>query len=177
MKHAKTSKPSGAVRALRIVRPETRWAITPRGRAHQEQANREEAMTDLHRLSHSRALHLRDAVGALFPLTPAECSRARPNGVKMRELRSRLWRRDQRYGFVLCHWCRRALTRDQATKDHVRARCFGGPDSLSNLVLACEPCNFRRSLEQKRLVEDLRVEWFVAELRALTSAELGGGDQ
>lgn len=46
-----------------------------------------------------------------------------------------------------CVWCSRPLDHrsPEATVDHVRCRSAGGPDSLENLVLACAPCNHRRS--------------------------------
>jgi len=120
----------------------------------------------LHILPHSRALLIRDATGARFPLTPDDCRRQRgPNGKVQKAIRLRLWRRDQRYGFVRCHWCGEALTREQVTKDHLRARCFGGSDALTNIVPACRRCNNRRSIEQARLMEELRLEWTIAELR------------
>ena len=120
----------------------------------------------LHVLPHSRALLIRDATGARFPLTPADCKRKCDHtGTGAKAIRIRLWRRDQRYGFVRCHWCGEALTREQVTKDHVRARCFGGSDILANIVPACQRCNNRRSIEQARIMEELRLEWTIAELR------------
>jgi 5-methylcytosine-specific restriction endonuclease McrA len=46
-----------------------------------------------------------------------------------------------------CVWCSRPLDyrSPEATVDHVRCRSDGGGDSLDNLVLACAPCNHRRS--------------------------------
>lgn len=120
----------------------------------------------LHVLGHSRALHIRDATGARFPLTPADCKRkCDRSGLEAKAVRIRLWRRDQRFGFVRCHWCGEALTREQVTKDHVVARCFGGSDILANIVPACRRCNNRRSIEQARIMEELRLEWTIAELR------------
>jgi hypothetical protein len=92
----------------------------------------------LHILPHCQAMLIRDATGARFPLTPADCQRQSSNNGKVQKaIRLRLWRRDQHYGFVRCHWCGNALTREQVTKDHIRARCFGGSDRLTNIGPSC----------------------------------------
>lgn len=54
----------------------------------------------------------------------------------------------------VCHWCDAPLditivdprhpSPPRATLDHVIPRSLGGPSSLNNLVLACEPCNAER---------------------------------
>ena len=43
-----------------------------------------------------------------------------------------------------CYYCKRAPateTSEQLTVDHVEAIANGGKDDLSNLVVACRPCN------------------------------------
>jgi 5-methylcytosine-specific restriction endonuclease McrA len=120
----------------------------------------------LHVLPHTRALLIRDATKTDFVLTPADCKRkCDQNGKEARAIRERLWRRNKFFGFVRCHWCGEALTREQVTKDHIRARCFGGSDILANIVPACQRCNNRRSIQQARDMEALRVSWTIAELR------------
>lgn len=47
--------------------------------------------------------------------------------------------------FVECHYCGTDLTLNTATFDHVEAHADGGSDSLSNMVLACQPCNVKKS--------------------------------
>lgn len=72
-------------------------------------------------------------------------------------LRTRRWRaltaRDQRDGKLFCHWCAREVFRQPgetrghphtATIDHVIPRSRGGTNDLSNLVIACSPCNHKR---------------------------------
>jgi 5-methylcytosine-specific restriction endonuclease McrA len=43
-----------------------------------------------------------------------------------------------------CQYCRKKLTRKEATYDHVVPRRFGGPTRWDNIVLACVPCNQRK---------------------------------
>jgi 5-methylcytosine-specific restriction endonuclease McrA len=43
-----------------------------------------------------------------------------------------------------CTWCRRALTADSASVDHVVPRLKGGPAWPENEVAACRPCNRAR---------------------------------
>jgi 5-methylcytosine-specific restriction endonuclease McrA len=120
----------------------------------------------LHSLPHSHALLIRDATGARFPLTPDDCRRkCKRTAKEVNTMKEKLWRKNQRYGFVRCHWCGTAMTRKETTRDHVIAKCFGGRDILDNVVPACQPCNYRRSVEQARLMEELRLEWTIAELR------------
>lgn len=120
----------------------------------------------LHAMPHTAALLLREATGTRFWFTPEECRRkcSRKADAAKRQ-RGILWNRHQRYGFVRCHWCGEAMTREQMTKDHVIARCFGGRDILENIVPACADCNHQRSLEQSRLMDELWIEWTIAELR------------
>jgi 5-methylcytosine-specific restriction endonuclease McrA len=46
-----------------------------------------------------------------------------------------------------CVWCSTPLTHTSlhATVDHIHCRSHGGGDALDNLVLACVPCNNKRS--------------------------------
>lgn len=44
-----------------------------------------------------------------------------------------------------CHYCRRRLTIDSATLDHVIPRAKGGTWNNTNLVLACRDCNKRKA--------------------------------
>lgn len=53
------------------------------------------------------------------------------------------------YQTKACHYCSRVTNRIenhalQATRDHILPRSFGGPDDLSNYVLACRTCNNKR---------------------------------
>lgn len=60
------------------------------------------------------------------------------DGVNRRRLRiAFLVRRDGQ----VCYLCKRALTDDGITLDHVIPRARGGADNLWNLKLACGPCN------------------------------------
>jgi 5-methylcytosine-specific restriction endonuclease McrA len=43
-----------------------------------------------------------------------------------------------------CAWCRRELTADSASVDHVIPRLKGGPAWPENEVAACRPCNRAR---------------------------------
>ena len=44
-----------------------------------------------------------------------------------------------------CQWCGIVLTAESATTDHLLPRSKGGGDDWGNLLLACAPCNHRRS--------------------------------
>ena len=46
---------------------------------------------------------------------------------------------------VECHYCRRVLTFNETTLDHVLPKSMGGTFAISNLVLACLECNQRRA--------------------------------
>lgn len=43
--------------------------------------------------------------------------------------------------FLPCHYCGKKLKAGDATVDHVIPRSKGGPNSASNFVLSCAPCN------------------------------------
>jgi 5-methylcytosine-specific restriction endonuclease McrA len=40
-----------------------------------------------------------------------------------------------------CAYCRKEMTHETATLDHVIPKCRGGSNKSSNLVLACWECN------------------------------------
>jgi 5-methylcytosine-specific restriction endonuclease McrA len=44
----------------------------------------------------------------------------------------------------VCHWCRRSLTADEVTADHLIPRHAGGKTTHTNIVAACGPCNSSR---------------------------------
>lgn len=43
-----------------------------------------------------------------------------------------------------CFWCQCPLDESDSTVDHIIPRSRGGGNKLSNLVLACHPCNNKR---------------------------------
>ena len=54
-----------------------------------------------------------------------------------------------------CQYCRRTVTRPEATYDHVLPRALGGKTSWDNIVIACLSCNQKkggRTPEQARMV-------------------------
>lgn len=57
-----------------------------------------------------------------------------------RRRRRSLVRRDG----LVCQICWAPRDLSTLTIDHVIPRCEGGPDALSNLRLACQPCNYWR---------------------------------
>lgn len=44
-----------------------------------------------------------------------------------------------------CEYCFASLTFEKTTLEHVKPRCMGGKHGFSNLVLACQGCNSRKS--------------------------------
>lgn len=46
---------------------------------------------------------------------------------------------------VICHWCKQTFAPDECHADHVIPLSRGGPHDLSNLVIACATCNFRKN--------------------------------
>ncbi len=74
--------------------------------------------------------------------------------------RSRL-QRQRHFGWLLegqvarCHWCLTELNEDTATLDHVVPLMLGGAKAWENTVLACEPCNIKRTA-QVRYTPELR---------------------
>jgi 5-methylcytosine-specific restriction endonuclease McrA len=63
---------------------------------------------------------------------------------RRRELRSQLFAGRYR---VPCCFCRRLLKYKEATLEHIRPRSRGGPTTLENLTLSCQPCNSERGNE------------------------------
>ena len=54
----------------------------------------------------------------------------------------RLWRRAIKEHFnCQCVYCGKTYELHELTLDHVRPRCFGGQDLLSNIVPSCRQCN------------------------------------
>lgn len=43
-----------------------------------------------------------------------------------------------------CHWCKKKLTIDTSTIEHVIPLAIGGLDNANNRTLACQPCNAKR---------------------------------
>jgi 5-methylcytosine-specific restriction endonuclease McrA len=58
-----------------------------------------------------------------------------------RELRRQLFEGRER---VPCCFCARELTFEEATLEHIRPKSRGGPTTIENLTLSCEPCNSAR---------------------------------
>jgi len=50
-----------------------------------------------------------------------------------------------------CRWCRKQLTIDDSTMDHVIPLSRGGLDNANNRVLACEKCNHDRGCDMPEL--------------------------
>lgn len=44
-----------------------------------------------------------------------------------------------------CQYCGARLTMGSGTRDHVLPRSLGGPDTLTNVVASCKPCNGRKA--------------------------------
>ena len=60
---------------------------------------------------------------------------------KRRNFKMRLWRKSR-----CCFYCRKIIANpNEGTLDHVIPLCRGGLDSPRNLVLACLPCNKKKS--------------------------------
>lgn len=63
--------------------------------------------------------------------------------------RARVYERDG----GICRYCDAPLTLEESTIDHVLAVVRGGTDDISNLALACQPCNAskgRKTLQEWR---------------------------
>jgi 5-methylcytosine-specific restriction endonuclease McrA len=58
--------------------------------------------------------------------------------------------------FVTCYWCEKEFSPRQCQSDHIIPLSKGGPHELSNLCIACKPCNLRKSVkmpdEWKKLI-------------------------
>lgn len=58
----------------------------------------------------------------------------------------KIWRKQWRAaGSVICHWCRQIFSPDECHADHVIPLSRSGRHDLSNLVIACAECNFRKN--------------------------------
>lgn len=56
------------------------------------------------------------------------------------------WRKQWRAASsVICHWCRQIFSPDDCHADHVIPLSRSGRHDLSNLVIACAKCNFRKN--------------------------------
>lgn len=64
-----------------------------------------------------------------------------------RRIRNKVW--FAKHGpvkYVPCHWCNKLLSFDEATTEHLKEISVGGSiKNLSNLEIACQPCNFNHS--------------------------------
>jgi hypothetical protein len=60
-----------------------------------------------------------------------------PGSKKWKGVRKSLCNRDGER----CHYCGDPLTPETSTVDHKVPRAHGGANDLTNLVLACQPCN------------------------------------
>lgn len=62
-----------------------------------------------------------------------------------------------------CAWCGKVLGFVDATIDHLVPLAFGGRTNLSNVVIACVPCNRKRAKVTSRQVQEqvvsVRVPW------------------
>lgn len=54
-----------------------------------------------------------------------------------------------------CFYCRRPLTEDEATFDHIIPKARGGANALYNLRVACSPCNLAKGDTEP----DSRLRW------------------
>lgn len=79
--------------------------------------------------------------------------------MEMSNRRRRAIARDGPY----CRYCGEALTVGQVRLDHVLPRSRGGPDSLSNRVVACYPC------------DSLKGDWTLTELGWVLREAKGDG--
>lgn len=69
----------------------------------------------------------------------AETRPPRAGRGQMRKHRKRMLPKDPH-----CRWCRRELTEETATVEHIVPRSLGGSNRADNLALACKPCNQTR---------------------------------
>lgn len=74
------------------------------------------------------------------------------NGVKCkrskntRKIRKALFKRSNK-----CHWCKKSLTLDTSTIEHVIPLARGGLENANNRVLACFECNKERGNDMPEL--------------------------
>lgn len=76
-----------------------------------------------------------------FPIVTRKPRPARRKGrVNFKALRKKLLEKDPH-----CKYCRKFLTLETSTADHVIPRSKGGKHDLSNVVLACPECNQKKA--------------------------------
>lgn len=80
-----------------------------------------------------------------------------PGSLSSRRRERRIETLAERDGGMRCYWCSGRLTQRMVTFDHVVPKSQGGTMRLSNLVLACRPCNARRADSGQPLVVERRV--------------------
>jgi hypothetical protein len=71
----------------------------------------------------------------------------RPRPIPERKLRKRLVRKALHDQGGVCHWCRKPLTPETVTADHLIPCHAGGQTRAGNIVAACGPCNSSRCSE------------------------------
>lgn len=73
--------------------------------------------------------------------------------------RENIWKRDG----ACCAYCREPLKLSEMTLDHIHPQSKGGPNTWTNLVSSCQPCNCKKADELLRDIHDmeLSVEPFV----------------
>jgi hypothetical protein len=121
--------------------------------------------------------HHAEGPGTPWAMNPAlihpEFLRTPRSTYRRNKMRKHLWQRRDSNRRVACHWCGRRLKRSEFTLDHLEPLCLGGEDTLKNVVSACAPCNFQRSIWQGREYERLCTEWLLRELRMVTPVQTG----
>jgi 5-methylcytosine-specific restriction endonuclease McrA len=70
-----------------------------------------------------------------------------PQYHNLRDLRARAYRAQD----SLCYWCKRLMTDDEVTGDHLTPLYAGGKTEPGNIVAACPQCNSSRNSETNRL--------------------------
>lgn len=55
---------------------------------------------------------------------------------------------------------KKQISRNQATKDHIKPRCHGGQTTVDNLVMACAQCNQIRGAMDAEVFYELLWHWF-----------------
>ncbi len=78
-----------------------------------------------------------------------------------------------------CQYCSRALTRREATYDHVTPRAQGGLTNWQNIVIACVPCNQHKGgrtpaqAKMRLRKAPLRPEWLPPSMQLAVGWEAG----
>jgi 5-methylcytosine-specific restriction endonuclease McrA len=74
-----------------------------------------------------------------------------------------------------CVYCQKTISRDVATIEHLKPKCYGGTDHKHNIVLACHACNnLRGNMELKRFFNE-RAAGDVSGALKLTENAMGWG--